>query len=61
MPKQPRHRHLYGDEPVEAIADLLMQAGRDSGEKLTIVTHATMPEQRVVTGTLEMAAALAAK
>ena len=35
-----------------AIADLLMQAGRDGGEKIAIVTHATMPEQRVVTGTL---------
>ena len=46
---------------LEAIADLLMQAGRDGGEKLAIVTHATMPEQRVVTGTLGSAAALAAK
>jgi uroporphyrin-III C-methyltransferase len=46
---------------LEAIADLLMQAGRDSGEKIAIVTHATMPEQRVVTGTLGAAAVLAAK
>ena len=46
---------------LEAIADLLMQAGRDRGEKIAIVTHATMPEQRVVTGTLGSAAALAAK
>jgi uroporphyrin-III C-methyltransferase len=44
-----------------AIADLLMQAGRDAGEKIAIVTHATMPEQRVVTGTLGAAAALVAK
>ena len=44
-----------------AIADLLMQAGRDNCEKIAIVTHATMPEQRVVTGSLGAAAALADK
>ena len=46
---------------LEAIGDLLMQAGRNSSEKIAIVTHATMPEQRVVTGTLGTAAVLAAK
>lgn len=44
-----------------SIADLLIAAGRAPNEKIAIVTHATMPEQRVVTGELGAAAALAAE
>ncbi len=40
------------------IADLLMQAGREGDEKLAIVTHATTPQQRIVTGRLDEAAGL---
>lgn len=42
-----------------AIADLLMAAGRDADEALAIVTHATTPRQRIVTGRLAEAAHLA--
>ena len=41
------------------IADLLMAAGRASDESVAIVTHATTPNQRVVTGRLADAADMA--
>lgn len=43
------------------IAELLMAAGRPADEKLAIVTHATTPKQRVVTGQLHEAGALATR
>lgn len=43
------------------IADLLMAAGRPIDEPVAIVTHATTPRQRIVTGQLAEAAALAEK
>lgn len=43
------------------IADLLMQAGRSADEPVAIVTHATTPRQRVVTGRLAEAADMAEK
>lgn len=43
------------------IADLLMQAGRPENEPVAIVTHATTPQQRIATGTLAGAAAMAEK
>ena len=42
------------------IADLLMQAGRAADEPVAIVTHATTPQQKIVTGKLAAAADLAA-
>ena len=41
------------------IADLLIQAGRAADEPVAIVTHATTPKQRIATGTLSDAAAMA--
>ena len=46
---------------LDIIADLLMQAGRAADEPLAIVTHATTPRQRIVTGRLADAARLADK
>jgi uroporphyrin-III C-methyltransferase len=45
---------------LSVIADLLMQAGRKADEPVAIVTHATTPRQRIVTGGLAQAAQLAA-
>ena len=44
---------------LSVIADLLMQAGRAADEPVAIVTHATTPKQRIATGTLADAAAMA--
>ena len=41
------------------ISDLLIKAGRDGAEAMAIVTHATTAKQRVVTGQLKDAAAMA--
>ena len=41
------------------ISDLLIKAGRDGEEAMAIVTHATTAKQRVVTGQLQDAAAMA--
>ncbi len=43
------------------IADLLMAAGRSDKEAVAIVTHATLPQQQVVTGQLGDAAQLVEK
>jgi uroporphyrin-III C-methyltransferase len=45
---------------LSVIADLLMQAGRKADEPVAIVTHATTPRQRIVTGGLAQAAQLSA-